>query len=80
MASKTISLEESAYEKLLAAKRTGESFSGVIHRLLSDRQPALVDFQGLLDPRDAKRLAGVVARMKRADIEAQRQRGQPRGS
>ncbi|HYS73543.1 MAG TPA: antitoxin VapB family protein, partial [Thermoplasmata archaeon] len=34
MGTKTISLEDSAYVKLKAAKRAGESFSDVINRIL----------------------------------------------
>ncbi|HEV8360457.1 MAG TPA: antitoxin VapB family protein [Candidatus Thermoplasmatota archaeon] len=74
MGSKTISLEDSAYEKLKAAKRPGESFSGVIHRLMGDTQPSLLDFVGLVDQRTADEAARVVARMRKADLDQQRRR------
>jgi predicted CopG family antitoxin len=74
MGSKTISLEDSAYMKLKAAKRPGESFSDVIHRILVDREPSFSDFQGLLDRKATDRLAEAIARMKREDIEAQKRR------
>lgn len=74
MGSKTISLEDSAYAKLKAAKRPGESFSDVIHRVLADSKPSLTDFEGLLDREAAEDLAKTIARMREEDIEIQRRR------
>lgn len=50
MASRTISLKESAYEALRQAKRPGESFSKVVHRLLRPANDPLRRMTGLLDP------------------------------
>lgn len=77
MGTKTISLEDSAYAKLKAAKRPHESFSDVIHRILGNRQPAFSDFRGLLDRRAAEQLAAAVARMREEDLRAQQ--GRPSG-
>ncbi len=78
MGSKTISLEDSAYAKLKAAKRAGESFSDVIRRVLGEGEPSLLDLRGLLDKQGADQLAGVVSRMRKEDLEAQRRRSSPR--
>lgn len=78
MASRTISLELSAYERLKAAKRPGESFSDVIHRLLGARPASILGVQSLLDARAGEELATVVARLKRVDLEHQRRRRAPR--
>lgn len=78
MGTKTISLEDSAYEKLRGAKRPGESFSDVVRRILGGREPSFSDFRGVVDRRGAKALADAVARMKEEDIRAQRTRPLPR--
>lgn len=46
MGTKTISLADDAYERLLAAKREGESFSDVVRRLTSGA--TLSDYHGAL--------------------------------
>lgn len=74
MGRKTISLDESTYAKLRAAKRPGESFSEVVDRLLADREPSLSIFRGFLDKEGAEELAEVVARMREEDIQVQRRR------
>lgn len=74
MGTKTISLEDSAYAKLRAAKRPQESFSDVIHRILGGRQPSFLDFRELLDRRAAEQVAAAVARMREEDLRAQQGR------
>ena len=74
MGTKTISLHDSAYAKLKAAKRPGESFSDVVHRLLGGTEPSFSIFRGFLDKEGAEELAEVVARMRDEDIEIQRRR------
>lgn len=48
MSSKTISLKESAYEKLLTLKGKDESFSDVIENLTKDEIPRYADLAGTL--------------------------------
>ena len=74
MGTKTISLEDSAYEKLRGAKRPGVSFSDVVRRILGGREPSFSDFRGLVDRRGAKALADAVAKMREEDIRVQRGR------
>jgi len=61
-------LEDSAYEKLRAAKRPGESFSEAVLRLLGDREPSLLDFRGLLDKKTVQGVRDTIARMKEEDL------------
>ena len=74
MGTKTISLEDSAYSRLKAVKRPGESFLDVVNRVLGSSEPSFLDFRGLLHGGSGDRLAETVARMKREDIRAQRAR------
>jgi len=74
MGTKTISLEDSAYSRLKAVKRPGESFSDVVNRVLGSSEPSFLDFRGLLHGGSCDRLAETVARMKLEDIRAQRAR------
>lgn len=74
MGIKTISLEDSAYSKLKAAKRPGESFSDVVHRIVGSREPSLLEFTKLLDRKASRELARTVARMREEDIALQRRR------
>jgi len=72
MGSKTISLEDSAYAKLRRSKRRDESFSDVVHRLLDNPQPSLLEFARLVDRRGAEDVAEVVARLRAEDLRSQR--------
>ena len=74
MGTKTISLEDSAYGKLKAAKRPGESFSDVIHRVIGSREPSLLEFTKLLDRKASEELARAIARMRADDIALQRRK------
>ena len=58
MATKTISLDEEAYERLKAHKREGESFSEVVKRLAGERSWAEVT--GILSDAEADTLEGVI--------------------
>lgn len=74
MGTKTISLEDSAYAKLKAAKRSGESFSDVVHRIVGSREPSLLEFTKLLDRKGAEDVARAIARMRDEDLTVQRRR------
>ena len=78
MGTKTISLEDSAYMRLKAVKRPGESFSEVVNRVLAQKEPSFLDFRGLLQGRAVDRLAETVARMKQEDILAQKLQTRPK--
>lgn len=74
MGSRTISLEDSAYHKLRAAKRPGESFSQLVHRLLGGREPSFSEFRGVLDKKAAEEVGAFIARMKEEDVRILRRR------
>ncbi|MFB6192643.1 MAG: antitoxin VapB family protein [Candidatus Nanohaloarchaea archaeon] len=46
MSTKTVSLKESAYEKLKAMKKEGESFSDVVERVSEESPHSLEDLEG----------------------------------
>lgn len=46
MSTKTVSLRETAYEKLEKLKKEGESFSDVVERISEERKQNLEQFSG----------------------------------
>lgn len=46
MATKTVSLRETAYEKLKNLKQDGESFSDVVERISDEKEQNLEQFSG----------------------------------
>lgn len=54
MATKTISLDEEAYERLKAHKREGESFSEVVKRIAEER--SWTEVAGILSDAEAEEL------------------------
>ncbi|WP_368410959.1 antitoxin VapB family protein [Halomarina pelagica] len=58
MATKTISLDEEAYERLKARKQEGESFSDVVKRLAGER--SWKEIAGILDDEEADALEAAI--------------------
>ena len=67
MPTRTISLDEEAYERLRAHKREGESFSDVVKRLAGERSWAEV--AGILTDEEADALEDAVAAGRARSIE-----------
>lgn len=68
MSSRTVSLEVSAYERLRAAKRPGESFSETINRILLDSRPSFRVLAGVLPPREALAVRRAIAEMRKREM------------
>ena len=67
MASKTISLEEGAYNLLLQAKRGEESFSQVVRRILLPRDDPVRKMIGLLTPAQGRAMRSLLDEQRQAD-------------
>ncbi|MCI4366270.1 MAG: antitoxin VapB family protein [Thermoplasmata archaeon] len=67
MGTKTISLEDSAYERLKSAKQQGESFSEVVNRLVRPSRQSLHELSGILDAKTANEVGKIIAEIRRED-------------
>jgi len=74
MSSRTVSLERSAYERLLAAKRPGESFSDTVNRILESSRPSFRVLAGILTSGEAARVRNTVREMWAVEREAENAR------
>jgi len=74
MPSYTVALERSAYERLKAAKRSGESFSVTIHRILATKRPSFRGLAGTLTARAGENVRKAVSRMRKMEEVAERER------
>jgi len=54
MVTKTLTITQSAYDKLLANKQEKESFSQVIERIIPQKKKTLLDFAGTLSEKEAE--------------------------
>ena len=65
MGSKTISVDDEAYDLLKTAKQPDESFSDVVKRTLGASRPRLSALAGLLSDKEGADLARAVKKMRR---------------
>ena len=72
MGSRTVSLENSAYERLKAAKRPGESFSVAVNRILMGTRPSYRSLAGFLTKAEADQVWKAIRRMRAAEAPAER--------
>jgi predicted CopG family antitoxin len=72
MPSRTVSLETSAYERLRAAKRPGESFSDAINRILEDSGPSFRVLAGIFTVDDSRKIRRAIAAMRQREAPAER--------
>lgn len=66
-----MSLEDSAYERLKAAKKPGESFSVTINRILEGSRPSYRPLAGFLTRAEAKQVRRAIERMREAEAPAE---------
>ena len=74
MPSKTVSLENSAYDRLKAAKRGDESFSQAVNRILSGSRPSFRSLAGSLTARNSAAVKAALTEMRRMESVSERLR------
>lgn len=72
MPSRTVSLEQSAYQRLKAEKKAHESFSQLVFRLLPEHRHSLTELAGTLSPGDAAGIRRVIQEARRAEAISER--------
>ena len=71
MASKTVSLQKSAYERLKASKLPGESFTEAVNRLVKGSAPSFRILAGSLKPVDSREIKSTIRRMRAVEALAE---------
>jgi len=74
MVSRTVSLEASAYDRLRAAKRPGESFSATVNRILETSRPSFRVLAGGLTRSDAAKVREAITFMRNREARAEKAR------
>ncbi len=72
MVRRTVSLEETAYEKLRRAKRPGESFTDTANRLLEQSRPSFRSIAGILSREQGARVKQGIAEMRALESQAEK--------
>jgi predicted CopG family antitoxin len=70
MGTKMVRLDDDTYEYIEAQKRSGESFSEAIQRLVEP--PSLLKLAGILSDEEANEMREAVEESREADIERRR--------
>lgn len=74
MGSKTISVDDEAYELLKHAKLADESFSDVVKRTLGGNRARLSELAGILTEGEAKKVKRAIREAREADAAAEERR------
>ena len=74
MGSRTVALQDSAYARLRAARRPGESFTDAVNRILEGSRPTFGALVGALSPDEARGVRDAVGRFRQAEASAERKR------
>lgn len=72
MVSRTISLEQSAYNRLKAEKKPGESFSDLVRRMVPGSRPSFRSLAGALSAEEAASLSAAIGEMREAEVTVER--------
>jgi len=74
MGSRTVALQDSAYARLRAARRPGESFTDAVNRLLEGSRPTFESLVGALSPADARGVRDAVDRFRQVEAKSEGKR------
>ncbi|MGB6501069.1 MAG: antitoxin VapB family protein [Thermoplasmata archaeon] len=68
MTTTTVTLERSAYERLKSVKRSKESFSDTVLRLLEPNRPSLRGFLEIFSEADANAIGKAIEHLRAEDL------------